>query len=142
MEQNFLKVMKAINQQSLLSKPFMLFEKHWARKQKIIQWWSTWPGRNAVLTRCCYLWRSVQQLFFLMLTLVAPLRNWLNSTKSPKRLHIFNFNLEYEICELMWPKLFNNFSCIKWKPNVFWTDFLIFFLSVLPSFSNKVSWMS
>ena len=32
----------------------------------------------------------------LLLTLVAPLRNWLNSIKSSKRLNIFNFNLEYE----------------------------------------------
>ena len=32
MEQYFLKVMKAINQQSLLSKLFMLFEEHWACK--------------------------------------------------------------------------------------------------------------
>ena len=32
----------------------------------------------------------------LLLTLVALLRNWLNSSKSFKRLNVFNFNLEYE----------------------------------------------
>ena len=35
-EQNFLKVMKAINQQSLSSKLFIFFERGWVSKQKII----------------------------------------------------------------------------------------------------------
>ena len=43
----------------------------------------------------------------LLMALVASLRNWLNSPKSPKRLKVFNFNLEYEtFCELTQPKLF------------------------------------
>ena len=42
----------------------------------------------------------------LLMALVAPLRNWLNSPKSPKRLKVFNFSLEYEtFCELTQPKL-------------------------------------
>ena len=50
----------------------MLFERRWARKQKIIQWWSTWLGRNTVLSRCCYSWRwidwwqSVPRVFLVM----------------------------------------------------------------------------
>ena len=48
--ENFVKVMKAINQGSIQSKFFMLFKRCWACKQKIIQWWSTWPDRNAFLT--------------------------------------------------------------------------------------------
>ena len=63
----------------------------------------------------------------LLMALVAPLRNWLNSPKSPKRLKVFNFNLEYEtFCELTQPKLFKTFSRIKRKRNVFLKDFLIF----------------
>ena len=130
MEQNFLKVMKAINQQSLLSKLFMLFERCWECKQKIIQWWSRWPGRICSEKMMLFI-EVCSTALVLLLTLVAPLRNWPNSTKSSKRLKMLNFNLEYEIfCELMQPKLFKNFSCIKWKLNVLWTDFLIFFLSV------------
>ena len=69
----------------------------------------------------------------LWLTLFAPLRNWLNSTKSSKRPQVFNLNLEYEtFCERMWPKLFKNFPCIKQMPIVLWTDFLVFFLSLSP----------
>ena len=65
----------------------------------------------------------------LLLTLVAPLRNWLRSAKSSKRLKVFNFNLEYEtFFELMHPKLFKNFPFIKRKRIVLWTDFLIFSL--------------
>ena len=42
----------------------------------------------------------------LLLTLVAPLRNWLSSTKSSKGLKVLNFNLEYEtFFKLMQPKL-------------------------------------
>ena len=37
-----------------------------------------------------------------------------------------------ESCELMQPKLFKSFSCIKQKHVVLWTDFVIFSLSVLP----------
>ena len=63
----------------------------------------------------------------LLLILVGPLRNLLNSTKSSRRLKVFNFNLEYEtFCELTQPKLFKTFSRIKRKRNVFLKDFLIF----------------
>ena len=57
--------------------------------------------------------------FNLLLTLVAPMRNWLSSIKSSKRLKVFNFNLENEtFFELMLPKLLKKFSCIKWKRSV------------------------
>ena len=86
----------------------------------------------------------------LLLTLVAPLRNWLNSTKSLKRLRVFNFNLEYEtFCHLMPPKLFKNFSCIKQKPSVDWIDFFnllseyftIYFFIHYRGFPNNIKYM-
>ena len=52
----------------------------------------------------------------LCLTLVSPLRNWLNSTKSSKRLKVFIFSIEYEMfCEPMQRKRFKNVSSMKWK---------------------------
>ena len=70
----------------------------------------------------CY---SYQILFFmevsstaliLLLTLVAPLRNWLSSTKSSKRLKVFNISSEYEMFfELMHPKIFKKISMYETK---------------------------
>ena len=61
----------------------------------------------------------------LLLTLVAPLRNWLTSAKSSKRLKVFNFSLEHKtFFELMQPNLLKIFSCIKWKHKVFFEQTL------------------
>ena len=116
MEQNFLKVMKVMKTgKSIIQGLNMPYKRCWACKQKIILWWSKWPGRNAVLSRFCYLWRWQFNSSNLLLTFIAPLRNWPNSTKSFRRLKVFNFSLEYKIFfELMEPKLFKNFSCVKW----------------------------
>ena len=55
--------------------------------------------------------------FNLLLTLVAPMRNWLSSIKSSKRLKVFNLENE-TFFELMQPKLLKKFSGIKWKRSV------------------------
>ena len=53
----------------------------------------------------------------LLLTLVALLRNWLNSSKSFKRLNVFNFSLEYE-----------TFFLILYNVNIFWYQVCNFLL--------------
>ena len=112
----------------------MLFGRRWACKQKIIQWWSTWPGtcRNAVPGRCCYSWRwqfnscNFIADFGCSTEKLAEFRKELQETKSIQfQCRVWN------IFELMQPKLFKKFSCIKRKHSVLWTDSLIFSWSVL-----------
>ena len=116
----------------------MPYKRCWACKQKIILWWSKWPGRNAVLSRFCYLWRWQFNSSNLLLTFIAPLRNWPNSTKSFRRLKVFNFSLEYKtFCELIWnlnfSKTFHVWNGGARKPNDFFEQtFQSSFLSLLP----------
>ena len=82
--------MKTINQWSLQSKLFILCERHWAWKQKIIRWWSMWSGRNVVFSRCCFHGGQFNTFVFVA-DFGFPTEKLAEFHKSNKRPKVFHF---------------------------------------------------
>ena len=120
--------MKTINQWSLQSKLFILCERHWAWKQKIIRWWSMWSGRNVVFSRCCFHGGQFNTFVFVA-DFGFPTEKLAEFHKSNKRPKVFHFNLRYEAFQGAY--VYVTILAHEWKLFALTSHYIIFFLSFI-----------